>query len=59
MILAPFQVLKNKKLNEYRDHPVLHENVSHDEWRKLSRAKEVPVGAVWVACLQTVYGPKP
>lgn len=56
--LRPFEVLKNKKLAEYRDHPVLFENIGHDEVRKKSLAKQLPVGAVWVASLATVFGPK-
>lgn len=57
--LRPFEILKNKKLAEYRDHPVLFQNVGHDEARKMSMAKQLPVGAVWCACLGTVFGPKP
>lgn len=56
--LRPFEVLKNKKLAEYRDHPVLFENIGYDEARKMSLAKQLPVGAIWVASLQTIYGPK-
>lgn len=39
--------------------PVLFTGVSYDEWRRLSREKQVPVGGKWVACLATVYGPEP
>lgn len=58
MRLLPFEVAKNKKLAEYRDHPVLFTDVNNDKWRLLSKAKEVPPGSVWVAALGTVYGPK-
>lgn len=57
MSLRPFEVLRNKKLAEYRDHPVLFTDIGFDEWKRLSREKRVPVGAVWVAALATVYGP--
>ena len=56
--LRPFEVLKNKKLAEYRDHPVLFQNIGYDEARKMSMMKQLPVGAVWVASLATVFGPK-
>lgn len=59
MRLAPFEVTKNKKLAEYRDHPVLFENIGYDEWKRLGKDRKLPVGATWVACLSTVYGPKP
>lgn len=55
----PFEVTRNKKLAEYRDHPVLFTDVNNDRWRQLSASKAVPPGAVWVATLGTVYGPKP
>lgn len=58
MRLLPFEVTKNKKLAEYRDHPVLFQDVNYDKWKALSASKQVPVGAVWVASLGTVYGPK-
>lgn len=58
MRLAPFEIAKNKKLSEYADRPVLFEDVNFDKWKQLSLHKQVPVGAFWVACLGTVYGPK-
>lgn len=56
--LAPFEIAKQKALTKYGHLPVLHENISFDQWKKLSAAREVPVGACWVACLATVFGPQ-
>lgn len=56
--MAPFEILKNKKLNEYRDHPVIETDVNHDKARSMFAAKQIPVGGFWSAILQTVYGPK-
>jgi hypothetical protein len=47
---------KAKKLAEYADRPVLFTDVNNDKWRALSKAKEVPPGAVWSAALSTVFG---
>lgn len=56
--LAPFQVRQQKRLSENSHLPVIFENVNSDQWRKLSAAKEVPTGAIWVASLGIVYGPE-
>lgn len=57
--MAPFEIKRQKALNEYAHRPVLMENIGYDEWRRLSGMKQVPVGAIWVACLGIVYGPEP
>lgn len=57
--MAPFEIKRQKALNENAHRPVLLENISYDEWRRLSATKQVPVGAIWVACLGIVYGPEP
>lgn len=54
--LAPFQVRQQKRLAENAHLPVLHENISYDQWRKMSAAKEIPAGATWCS-LGIVYGP--
>lgn len=56
--LAPFEISRQKAFSKYSHLPVLVENVSFDEWRRLSATKQVPPGAIWVACLSTVYGPE-
>lgn len=56
--LAPFQIRQQKVLAEYSNRPTLFENVSYDQWRKLSANKEIPVGAVWCS-LGIVFGPEP
>lgn len=55
---APFERHIAKAKAEHAHLPVLFEDVSYDKWRKLSAARDVPAGAVWVACLGTVYGPR-
>ncbi|MBZ9807674.1 hypothetical protein [Mesorhizobium sp. ESP-6-2] len=57
--LAPFQVRQQKRLAENAHLPVLFENITYDQWRKMSAAKEIPVGAKWIATLGIVYGPAP
>lgn len=57
--LAPFQVRQQKRLAENAHLPVLFENISYDQWRKMSIAKEIPVGAKWIASSGIVYGPPP
>lgn len=55
--LAPFQIRQQKRFAENSHLPVLFEDVSFDKWRLMSAAKEIPVGAKWVAGI--VYGPEP
>lgn len=54
---SPFHIRQERTRAKYAHLPVLHDNISFDQWRKLSSAREVPVGAIWVAALATVYGP--
>jgi hypothetical protein len=55
--LAPFQVRQQKRLAENAHLPVLFEKINSDQWRKMSLAREIPVGAKFVASLGIVYGP--
>lgn len=54
--LAPFQVRQQKRLAENAHLPILFENISYDQFRKMSAGKEIPVGAKWCS-LGIVYGP--
>lgn len=56
--LAPFQVRQQKRLSQYANHPILFENISYDQFRKMSAAKEIPVGGFWTS-MGIVYGPMP
>jgi len=56
--LAPFQVRQQKRLAENAHLPVLHENIAYDQFRKMSAAKEIPVGAKWTSA-GIIYGPDP
>lgn len=56
--LAPFEIAKQKALSANSHLPVLFEDINYDQFRKLSAAKEIPVGAKWVASLGIVYGPE-
>lgn len=58
MMLAPFEVLKNKKLAENAHLPVLYTDKSSDDFRRLSIARELPAGAKLVACLAIIFGPE-
>lgn len=55
----PFMVTQQKKLAENSHLPVLYENIGHDRWLRLSRTRQIPTGAKWVACLGIIYGPEP
>jgi hypothetical protein len=56
---APFYKAKVKAEENNRGCELLFENVGLDQWRQLSKTRQVPVGARWVASLGRVYGPKP
>ena len=53
---APFQVRQEKRRTEYADRPVIEANVPLDRFIAMSRAKQLPIGSVWVACLG-ILGP--
>lgn len=55
----PWELQQARKRAEYAHRDVLHTDVSNERFRSLSAASELPVGAVWVACLGTIYGPEP
>lgn len=57
--LPPFQIRQQKRLSGFSSRQALFENISYDQWRKMSASKEVPVGAVWCASLGIVFGPNP
>jgi hypothetical protein len=54
--LAPFQTRQQRRLSQYANHPILFENVSYDQFRKMSAMKEIPVGAFWTS-MGIVCGP--
>lgn len=56
--LAPFEVARQKALAANSHRPVLFEDISNEQWRKLSRERQIPEGSVWVAALGLVYGPE-
>lgn len=56
--LAPFQVRQEKRRAEYADRPVIEANVPLDRFIAMSKAKQLPTGAVWVATMG-ILGPAP
>ena len=54
--LAPFQVRQEKRRAENADRPVIEANAPLDRFIALSRAKQLPVGAIWVATIG-ILGP--
>lgn len=57
--LAPFEMKRQKAFAENAHLPVLFEDVSLDQWTRLSKQNQIPVGAKWVAAIGVVYGPEP
>lgn len=53
-----FIVRMRQAAAKFSGHPVIAENVTYDEWRRLSASRQVPAGAVWSAALATIFGPK-
>lgn len=53
---APFQVRQEKRRAQYADRPVIEANVPLDRFIALSRAKQLPTGAIWVATMG-ILGP--
>lgn len=56
---VPFMERVERKRRQFEHRAILFENVNYDEFRRLSRSGQVPVGGQWVVSLGTVYGPEP
>lgn len=56
---APFETEVEKARQRFRGLPVIAENVSFEDFRRLSATKQIPAGAVWSAALATIFGPAP
>lgn len=57
--MAPFEIARQKALAKYVDRPVLFEDITYDQFRRLSAEKQISTGAFWSAATGTVYGPEP
>lgn len=57
--MTQFQMRQQKALNENAYRPVIKEEATLEEFKAMNRSGQLPVGASWVACLATIYGPKP
>jgi hypothetical protein len=55
--LAPFQVRQEKRRAENADRPVMEAHVPLDRFIALSRAKQLPTDAIWVATMG-ILGPR-
>lgn len=57
-MLAPFEMTKHKMLQKYAGREVIRENVGFDDWKRMSTARQIPVGSTWVAALGVIFGPE-
>lgn len=55
----PFMINRQRMLDKNANRAVLFEDITFEQFKKLSAAREIPVGASWVAALGIIYGPKP
>lgn len=55
--IAPFMVRTEKARTRFAGWSVFKEDVGYDEARNLSKAGQLPVGAVWSGCLATIFLP--
>lgn len=56
--MPPFLITRQKLLAKHAHLPVLFEDIAYDQFKKLSKAGEIPVGGKWVASLGIIYGPE-
>lgn len=56
--LAPFQVAIEKAKQANAHLPILFENITYDQFRKMSSFRQIPAGAKWVSALGIIYGPE-
>jgi len=52
---APFQIAKQRAIDRFLGRNILHKDVSFDEFKHMSKAGELPVGATWSAALGNIY----
>lgn len=55
----PFEIAIEQARQRFRGRPIIAEDVSHGEFLRLSKTRQLPVGAVWCAALATIFGPEP
>lgn len=53
----PFEVAHEKAMAKFAGCPILHRNIGHDQWMKMSKAREIPDGSVWSAQVGIIFGP--
>jgi hypothetical protein len=51
----PYEVKRQRALERFAGREVLHTDIGFDQFKSLSKAGELPVGATWSAALGTIY----
>lgn len=57
--IPPFMVKRQRALTENSDRSIILEDASFEDFKRMSKAGELPAGASWVASVATIYGPRP
>lgn len=55
---APFEVLAAKTRSRFAERPILFQEVTLDQFKVLSRHRQIPPGSTFSVLLGTVYGPE-
>lgn len=56
--LSPLMVRQQRALSENADCPIILENASLEDFKRMSKAGQLPVGSRWVATLAIIFGPR-
>lgn len=54
----PFIRRREREASRRSDLPVIMQDASHEDFKRLNKSGQLPTGATWVACLATIFGPR-
>lgn len=57
--VPPFMAQRQRALTSNADRPVILENASFEDFKRMSKAGELPSGSSWIASLAIIFGPRP
>lgn len=55
----PYVRQRQKEAARRSDLPIIMQDASFEDFKRMSKAHELPAGASWVASTNTIYGPRP
>lgn len=55
--MPPFMIQRERAMMENSDRPIILKDASFEDFKRMSKAGELPLGSSWVARLAIIFGP--